>query len=53
MSTKIAVWVTWGALAVALVALALGAPWWAWVIWGVIAAGAVALHTLAYRAGLM
>ncbi|MFY7068352.1 hypothetical protein ACOQFV_21040 [Nocardiopsis changdeensis] len=53
MSTKVAVWFTWAALAVAGIALLLGAAWWAWCIWAALVVGAAVLHTLAYRAGLM
>lgn len=53
MSTKVAVWVTWVALAIAGVALLFGAAWWAWAVWVALVAGAGVLHTLAYRAGLM
>lgn len=58
MTTRTAVLIAWGALALALVAvitgtITQGTAWWVWAIWAAVAAGVAGVHLAAHRAGLM
>ncbi|NYH52570.1 MULTISPECIES: hypothetical protein [Nocardiopsis] len=58
MTTKTAVLIAWGTMALALISvitgtLNQGTAWWVWVIWAGLATGVGVVHLLARRAGLM
>jgi hypothetical protein len=54
MTTRIAVWVAWAALALALASMLIqGTVWWVWVMWGMLTAGVGVLHLRAHEADLM